>query len=744
MTVSKAKNAAAKALGLDVILQQISAAAVLAILNIATAVSIGTLVFSGPLAPAVSVGIGAYLIATAMSGCLVPAFSGYKAMISGPRSGQAPIFAAMAAAIASGMAGTDPEVIAVTVVAAMLTTTVIVGLFMYAVGAARMGSVARYIPFPVMAGFFAGLGFLLTRGGVAVAVGPIADPSSLMSFLTSEALFHIAPAIFFGVLLFWLEQRISHWILVPAYLIAAIGIFYLVLFATGTSIDAATDLGWLTQFDTEADRFFPIITLDQLSLINWPSVAEQYDTILILCLLSVIMLLFDISGVEILINRDLDPNRELRSAGLANVAGAGATGLLGFGATADTALARKLGGTTFLMIAIYVAIVIGAIIAGPAPIAFVPAPIVGGFLIYIGVSFLIDWVWKQREKLPLADVIVIVIILFTVAFYGILEGVGVGVLLATVLFVHKYSKLSVIKSAMNATEHISNVDRHRDDQAFLDANGHRVHLMVLQGFLFFGSANQLLEQIKRIIEGGDESQTRYLIIDFKQVSEMDSSAANSFSKLMQICARENLILCLAGENPSIINRLDQLHAELDLPNGTVQIFPDLETAAGWADDDMLSAFEDSIPADEVMDAEALLSDLIGDANAVSTIMPYFERVQINKGEALFEQGTEGDALYLILGGAMSIVFTFQDRQPMTVRTMRAGSILGEMAVYTGAPRSASAVARRDSVLFRLSTQRFRALAKENPVAAELFSAYIVKLMAERLARSNKSVQALSR
>ena len=115
-----------------------------------------------------------------------------------------------------------------------------------------------------------------------------------------------------------------------------------------------------------------------------------------------------------------------------------------------------------------------------------------------------------------------------------------------------------------------------------------------------------------------------------------------------------------------------------------------------------------------------------------------------KGEVLFKQGDTGNSLYLILGGAISIVINLPGAHSVNVRTMRAGSILGEMAVYTGAPRTASAVARRDSVLFKLSTKDYQSLVLSQPSEAHLFSACIIKIMAERMARSNKSVLALAR
>jgi len=728
----------------SILFRSMSAAAVLAVLNVATAVSIGTLVFSGPLTSFVSLGIGLFLVATAVTGFMIPASSGYKALMAGPRAGQSPIFAAMAATIALTMQGQPTETIAVTVVAAILVTTLIVGTFMFTIGLAKMGTLARYIPFPVMGGFFAGLGYLLTKGGVTVAAGPLVDSTSFIAFMTPDVIMHLLPAIVFGVVLFLMEQRISHWLLVPTFLAAAIGLFYLVLFATGTSIETATQQGWLTVFDASTTSFFPVVTPSQLPLVDWNVVAQQSGTIIVLCILSVIMLLLDISGVEIIINRDLDPNRELRSAGLSNVIGTFAASPLGFGAAADTAVAHKLGGDRFLMIAIYTALILAVIVVGPAPIAFVPSSIVGGFLIYIGLSFLIEWVWKKRLKLPFADVLVICIILVTVAVFGILEGVAVGVVLATVLFVHKYSQLSVVKSAMGGAEHVSNIDRHKDDQAYLDEHGGLVQLFVLQGFLFFGSASRLLEHIKLVVDDGDKASKRFLVIDFTRVDEMDSSAANSFAKLMQICVRENITLCLAGNQPAIIDRLSSLGDELELSEGVLQVFSDLDAAAGWCDDQLLLNFLDGNRSDQIMNPNELLNDLIDDKDAVATISKYFEQLTVSSGEVLFEQGDSGDSMYLILGGSISIVINLPGGQSLTVRTMRAGSILGEMAVYTGSPRSASAHARHDCVLYRLSIDSYSNLVTDHPVEAGLFSSYIVRLMAERLGRANRAVLALTR
>ena len=727
----------------SILFRNMSAAAVLAVLNVATAVSIGTLIFSGPLKSFVSLGIGLFLIATAVAGLIIPATSGYKGLIAAPRSGQAPVFAVMAATIALSMQGQPNETIAVTVIAAILVTTLIVGIFMFTIGLAKMGTLVRYIPYPVVAGFFAGLGYLLTKGGITVAAGPLADITSLTSFLTAEVTIHLLPAVLFGVVLLLMEQRFSHWLLFPTILAADIGLFYFILFATGTSIETATQNGWVSAFDKSTASFFPVFSLGQVPAVDWSVVAQQFSTVIVLCILSVIMLLLDISGVEIAINRDLDPNRELRTAGLSNIIGAFVVSPLSFGVAADTAVAHKLGGDRFIMIVIYTALILTVIAVGPAPISLIPSAIVGGFLIYIGLNFLIEWIWKKRSKLPFTDLLVIFIILAGVAVLGILEGVAIGIFMATVLFVHSYSQLSVVKSAMDGAEHVSNIDRHKNEQAYLDQHGELIQIFVLQGFVFFGSANQLLEKIKLIING-DRANKRFLVIDFNHVDGVDSSVTNSFAKLMKICIRENITLCLTGKNTAIIERIANVGEELKLSTNVLQIFRELDEAIGWCEDQILLKFSAGNSSNQVMNSDELLNDLIEDDEAVATISKYFKKETILEGEVLFKQGDTGNSLYLILGGAISIVINLPGAHSVTVRTMRAGSILGEMAVYTGAPRTASAVARRDSVLFKLSTKDYQSLVLSQPSEAHLFSACIIKIMAERLARSNKSVLALAR
>jgi SulP family sulfate permease len=343
-----------------------------------------------------------------------------------------------------------------------------------------------------------------------------------------------------------------------------------------------------------------------------------------------------------------------------------------------------------------------------------------------------------------------------VAGVGILEGVGVGIGLATVLFVHRYSQLSTIKTQMSGSEHMGTIDRNLEDQACLDAHGKALQIFILQGFLFFGSSTRLLEQVKNVLTDPDRAGLAYVLMDFRHVDAMDTSAANCFAKLMQWCGRDGLTLVLTGCSADMSERLTQLADDLGGNGRNVRILDDLEDGVGWCQDEILKTLQkqsdapqdastsSETPQDLDAKFEHLLGDLLGDPKAAKHISPIFKRVDKRKDAVLFAQGDPGDALYLVLLGSISIVLDMPGKPALTVRTMRAGAILGEMALYTGEPRSASAVARQDCVFYRLDRAGYETLQQIYPRAFGLFQCYVVRLMSERLGRANRAILALSR
>ncbi|MCH2357700.1 MAG: SulP family inorganic anion transporter, partial [Pseudomonadales bacterium] len=181
-------------------------------------------------------------------------------------------------------------------------------------------------------------------------------------------------------------------------------------------------------------------------------------------------------------------------------------------------MVETLGGRDRLTGFIYSALVAAAILAGAEFMKIVPTFLLGGLLIYVGLEFLIDWVWKARDELPLSDYIVVILILIEIIFSDILQGVTFGFFVAIILFVVNYSKLSVIKIETNGSDHASNVDRDLETRELLNKEGNRVLILILQGFIFFGTADKLITSIRnRIKDPGHKVD--FLVLDFHHVSQ---------------------------------------------------------------------------------------------------------------------------------------------------------------------------------------------------------------------------------
>ena len=136
--------------------------------------------------------------------------------------------------------------------------------------------------------------------------------------------------------------------------------------------------------------------------------------------------------------------------------------------------------------------------------------------------------------------------------------------------------------------------------------------------------------------------------------------------------------------------------------------------------------------------------ILGDEATSKLILDYGEIVELEEGKKLFEQGEPGDALYFLFKGALNISIDLGNGDSLSVRTMRAGAVVGEMALFTGAARSATALAKEDCTLCKLSVKTYRNLQKDHPTQVGIFHTYIIQLMSDRLSRANREIVALSR
>src|SRR5262249_49713202 len=148
---------------------------------------------------------------------------------------------------------------------------------------------------------------------------------------------------------------------------------------------------------------------------------------------------------------------------------------------------------------------------------------------------------------------VTLVILGAMGTVGALPGVAVGIGAAVVLFVVNYSRISVVKHALSGAEHRSNVDRSVTQHRILSEKGDQTYILKLQGFIFFRTAHTLFDQVRgRAMEAGRPG-LRFVVLDFRRVTGLDSSAVASFVKMRRLAEAEEFSLVLT-QLPPIVQR----------------------------------------------------------------------------------------------------------------------------------------------------------------------------------------------
>ena len=363
-----------------------------------------------------------------------------------------------------------------------------------------------------------------------------------------------------------------------------------------------------------------------------------------------------------------------------------------------------------------------------------PRIILGGLLFNLGLSFIVDWLILTWNRVPKNDYIIISLIFLIIGSVGFLEGVVSGLMASVVLFVISYSKVETIKHQLSGRTFHSNVNRSEKLKSLLDSAGDQILILPLQGYLFFGSANRLLEYVKGYLKSEDGNKLKYLIFDLRQVTGVDSSTINSFNKLQILATMDGFKVLFCSFTPKIANQFDLEGLFDDKNEESFLTFEDLDHGMEWCEEQIIarSLNDSNQDEDETQWFESRFSD----------VLPYFESETIIEHTKIIKQGTNPRGLYFIKSGRVTVELDSKMDKKIRLKSMGAGTIVGEVSLYLKTQATASVVTDEVCDLYFLSHENFEKLNVEAPERAAELHTYVIKLLSDRLAKSNATIHAL--
>jgi len=734
------------------ILSNLTAATIFGILNTSFAVSYASLIFSATCPSYFVVAVALFLVAGCLASIIICSMSSYSGVIAMIQDVPVAVSGLIALSLAAMLQGAGPDILFANIFAAIALSTLLTGIAFLLLGYFKLGNLVRFIPYPVMGGFLAATGWLLFKGGLQVSTGVGFQVLQAASFFKQADPGHFVCALVFSIGLLFLTRRYpANALVTPVTIVGSILLFLLAARFLGYNTDYLDSNGWLLGPLPE-EPLWRSAALPDWNLIDWPVVFRQIGSIFTIVVLSVISLLLNSTGIEIIAGRDLEVNRDLKATGVANLV----TGFIGAPASyvfiSQTALATRIGARDRSVGILHGFFLLLVFFVGGTFLDFFPRFVAAGLPIYLGLSMLWEWLIDARRTVPRVDYAIMLGILLIVEFFGFLQGIGIGIVASVVIFVFRYSSINIIKNRMDGSGFHSSKDRSITDQRLLDYHGEQLMILQLQGFIFFGTANSLYEKIKQFTAAKD---TKFVVLDMLLVQGIDSSAVISFEKLAGHLEKKEIHLI-------IVNLSDKVRMSFESGGLTsdafelLQFYNDLDHATEWCEDLIVKTETVKIQQAKMEGKETgndLFQAVYADMMAALDIQvmfetltermkKYLEQLELSQGDYLFRQKELSNDVYFVMRGQVTLSRRNQAGDSFRVRTLGPWTITGEIGAFLGYHAPYDARVEKQGLIYRLTAEKRKKLEAENPSLAAELQKLIITMLGVQLMKTTKNLVVL--
>lgn len=497
------------------------------------------------------------ILTAIIGGFIVSALGGSRVQIGGPTGAFIVIIFGIVNNPALGLSG-------------LLVATMMAGLFLILLGVFRLGTIIKFIPYPIVVGFTSGIALTIFTTQITDLFGLSITGKIPGDFISKWVVYfrHFDTADWLTTLvglasiaIIALTPKVSRKIpgSLVAIVIMTLGVYFL---------NTYTDYKITTIGDSfgEIKAVIPSIEVPHLT---WDDIRSLLPTAMVIAVLGAIESLLSATVADGVCGDHHNSNQELIGQGVANLCTPLFGGIPCTGAIARTMTNINNGGRTPVAGIIHALVLLVIFIALMPLAAYIPMACLAGVLVVVSYNMSGWRTFAQLMKNPKSDIAVLLITFFLTVIFDLTVAIEVGLLIACLLFMKRMAETTQIKVIADEI----------DPNEETDAEVHEEHLVIpagvevyeINGPYFFGIANKFEELMAAM-----DNHPKVRVIRMRRVPFIDSTGIHNLQNLCEMSHREGTHIVLSGVMPNVYAVLE--HNGFDRLLGKDHICPNINVA----------------------------------------------------------------------------------------------------------------------------------------------------------------------
>lgn len=486
-----------------------------------------------------TIGPVAGIITAIVAGFIISALGGSRVQIGGPTGAFIVIIYGVVAEF--GLTG-------------LMLATIMAGLFLVLLGVFRLGTIIKFIPYPIVVGFTSGIAVTIftTQVKDLFALQMDAVPAEFVekwiaygkNFLTLDPATTIVGIL--SIIIIALTPRFSKKVpgSLVAIILATVAVYFLNMFE-------------ITKIETIGDRFgeikaaLPEITA--LSIfeggVTWSMINTLIPTAITIAVLGAIESLLSATVADGVTGHHHDSNQELVGQGIANIVTPFFGGIPATGAIARTMTNINNGGRTCISGIIHALVLLVIFILLMPLASYIPMSCLAGVLVVVSYNMSGWRTFRELMSNPKSDVSVLIITFLLTVIFDLTVAIEVGLIIACLLFMKRMTENTQIKVLTDEIDANDESDMLLEEHLQIPEG---VEVYEINGPYYFGIANKFEEMMASM-----DNNPRVRIIRMRRVPFIDSTGIHNLQNLCDMSQREGTDIVLSGVTPAVQQTLER-------------------------------------------------------------------------------------------------------------------------------------------------------------------------------------------